>query len=307
MLQGFVTVGVVIALGALLARTKVVDAAGADLLARLSLVVAGPALMVVMLSSTDVGSLLSTALVATAAGVAVSLLLYVAIASRTLDTTHRSLMIGGLAAVFVNSGSLGIPIAAYVLDDAGAVLPMLVVQLLLLQPVALLLIDSFGVSVGAEPVRLSRMLPRTLSHPLILGTLLGLLLAVTGWPVPAGVDDALGLVAALAVPAMLLSYGAALVHGPPIGRGTPLPELGLITVVKLGVHPLATYLLGRYAFGLEGDVLLGITVVAALPSAQNVFVFASRYGRGVVLARDAILVTTVLAVPVVLAIGWRLG
>lgn len=36
--------------------------------------------------------------------------------------------------------------------------------------------------------------------------------------------------------------------------------------------------------------------MAALPTAQNVFLFASRYGRGMTVARDVILCTTLLSV-----------
>jgi predicted permease len=48
-------------------------------------------------------------------------------------------------------------------------------------------------------------------------------------------------------------------------------------------------------------------VIAALPTAQNVFNFAVRYDRGVILARDTIFVTTLLSVPAVLIITWLLA
>ena len=47
--------------------------------------------------------------------------------------------------------------------------------------------------------------------------------------------------------------------------------------------------------------------MAALPTAQNVLVYATQYGRGQVLARDAGMVTTTLAVPVLLIIAVTLG
>jgi malonate transporter and related proteins len=48
-------------------------------------------------------------------------------------------------------------------------------------------------------------------------------------------------------------------------------------------------------------------VIAALPTAQNIFTFALRYDRGVILARDMIFVTTLLSVPVILIITWLLA
>ncbi|MGB6052534.1 MAG: AEC family transporter, partial [Rhodococcus sp. (in: high G+C Gram-positive bacteria)] len=61
------------------------------------------------------------------------------------------------------------------------------------------------------------------------------------------------------------------------------------------------------AMGLEGQQLFAITVISALPTAQNVFVFASRYNRGVVLARDTAFVTTLVSVPVIAAVSLLLA
>ena len=47
--------------------------------------------------------------------------------------------------------------------------------------------------------------------------------------------------------------------------------------------------------------------IAALPTAQNVYTFSSRFGRGTVQARDSAVVTTLACVPVVLVIAVLLG
>ena len=60
-------------------------------------------------------------------------------------------------------------------------------------------------------------------------------------------------------------------------------------------------------YGLVGHDLLAVTVIAALPTAQNVFTLAMRYERGVILARDTIFVATLLSVPVILGITWLLA
>jgi malonate transporter and related proteins len=59
--------------------------------------------------------------------------------------------------------------------------------------------------------------------------------------------------------------------------------------------------------GLTSHDLLAVSVIAALPTAQNIFTFALRYDRGMILARDMIFVTTVLSVPVILIITWLLA
>ena len=68
---------------------------------------------------------------------------------------------------------------------------------------------------------------------------------------------------------------------------------------KLAVMPGLAAAVGLAA-GLSGAQLLGPVVTAALPTAQNVFMYASRYGAAKDLARDAVLLTTAGFVPVVL-------
>ena len=68
---------------------------------------------------------------------------------------------------------------------------------------------------------------------------------------------------------------------------------------KLAVMPGLAAAVGLAA-GLSGAQLLTPVVTATLPTAQNVFMYASRYGAAKDLARDAVLLTTAGFVPVVL-------
>ena len=149
---------------------------------------------------------------------------------------------------------------------------------------------------------------RPLTNPLTVGSLLGLLLALTGFPLPAVVRDPLELVGGMAVPSMLIAYGISLRLGPRPGHGTSAAEVGLISVLKLVVQPADGVPGGAVrARASSAPALLAVTVLAALPTAQNIFVHATRYGRGEVLARDSIFVTTLASVPVVLVIAAVLG
>ncbi|MGH3331729.1 MAG: AEC family transporter, partial [Nocardioidaceae bacterium] len=110
-------------------------------------------------------------------------------------------------------------------------------------------------------------------------------------------------VAGMAVPAMLIAYGVSLRLGPLPGAGPGAVEIGYITTLKLVVQPLVAYLTARFLLGLGETALLAVTVTAALPTAQNIFVHATRYDRAVLLARDSIFVTTILSVPALVAIA----
>jgi predicted permease len=306
---GFVTIVSIIALGVLLAQFGILDVSGQDVLTRLTFYVAGPALMITVLGGTDVSRLFSANLVASISGVAVSAVSYVCLARLRWRRSAGDTVIGAFSSSYVNAGNLGLPIAAYVLRDASQVVPMLITQLVLLQPVGLAVLDV--VSRSGQPERRKRRWParlrQPLANPLLIGTLIGLLLSVLHLELPAPVHNPLALVGGMAVPAMLLAYGVALRTGPLPGAGEPPAQIAVIVALKLVVQPLTAYLLARYALGLQSAELLAVTVVAALPTAQNVFTFAIRYRQGEVLARDAIFLTTIGSVPVLLLIAALLG
>ena len=298
--EGFATIGVVIGLGVLLAQLGVLDLAAQRMLSRLSFFVASPALMVTVLGRADVTSVLSRSLVATASAVLVCAVLYLLAARLVWRKPVADTVIGTLSAVYVNAGNLGLPIAAYVLGDAALVAPTLLMQLLVLQPLALAVLDH---AVSGRGFSVARALTRPLTNPLTVGSLVGLALAITGVELPRAIEDPLVLVGGMAVPSMLLAYGISLRLGPRPGHGTSAVEIGYITVLKLVVQPLTAYVAGRFLLDLDAKALFAVTVLAALPTAQNIFVHATRYRRAEVLARDSIFVTTVLSVPAIATVA----
>jgi predicted permease len=299
-LSGFAAIGVVIALGAALAHARFLDEPGQLMLAKLSFFVASPALMVIVLSSVDVTHLFSRNLAATAAGIAASMVLYAIAAKLVWKRSLGETTIGVLAAGYPNASNLGIPISAYVLGDASLVAPMLLLQVLLLQPAALAVLDFDG---AGQSLSLRRVLMRPLTNPITVGTLMGLGFAVAGASLPTLMRAPLELIAGMAVPSMLLAYGVSLRLGPRYGHGSSLTELLCITGLKLVVQPVVAYCVARFAFGLDSTALFAVTVLAALPTAQNIFIHATRYDRGVVVARDSVFLTTVLSVPALLVIA----
>jgi malonate transporter len=303
-LNGFTTIGLVIAVGALLAHLRIVDLGAQQVLSRIAFFVASPALMVVTLSRADVHQVLSANLGASAAGVVVAGGVYVVLA-RTL--WHRSMgdtTIGALSSSYVNAGNLGIPVASYVLGDAAFVAPTLLFQLLVFQPFALGILDA-----DARGGRSSwwRLVTKPFTNPLTLGSLIGLGLSLTGWTLPTMVAAPLGLLGDMAVPSMLVAYGIALRLGPGLGRAGSVAELATTSSLKLFVQPLVAWFVASVVLGVDGHALLAIVVTSALPTAQNIFVHATRYDRATVLARDTILITTIGAVPVILLVATLLG
>ncbi|HEX3204750.1 MAG TPA: AEC family transporter [Propionibacteriaceae bacterium] len=309
-LAGFAIIGIIIGVGFLLAQLKILDATAQGVLTRVAFYLASPALMVTVLGKTDVHRLLSANLIASLGSVAVAATFAVLLIRLLWRREAGDTVIAGFCSAYVNAGNLGLPIAAYALGDAALIAPMLLAQMLVLQPAGLAVLDAVthapspGISRGR--LLLSR-LTRPLRNPLVVGSLVGLALALTGIKLPVAINAPLTLIGGMAVPCMLLAYGISLRLGPRPGAGEPPIQVATLVSLKLVVQPIAAYLMGAYVAGLVGPDLLAVTVIAALPTAQNVFTFAMRYNRGVILARDTIFVATLLSVPVILAITWLLA
>lgn len=304
-LAGFVTIGAVIGLGILLAHIRILDEASQRMLIRLAFFVASPALMITVLGEADISRLFSATLVASVSSVFVTASAYLLMARLVWRRTAGETVIGTFASAYVNAGNLGLPIAAYVLGDASLIAPMLLTQLLVLQPVGLALLDlltSRGRAFTTGRQQVLRILSRIVRNPLTIGSLLGLLLSISGLRLPAVIADPLHLVGGMAVPAMLLAYGVSLRLGPLPGAGEPPVQVATIVALKLLLQPACAYVAARL-LGLEGLDVLAATVIAALPTAQNVFTHAVRYNTGVILARDSIFISTLASVPVLIVIA----
>jgi len=309
-LAGFATIGIIIGLGFLLAHLRILDATALGVLTRVAFYVASPALMITVLGGTDAHRLLSANLVASLGSVVVAATIAVLVVRLLWRREAGDTVIATFCSAYVNAGNLGLPIAAYALGDAALIAPMLLAQLLILQPSGLAVLDAitYVPSPGISRGRLLLIrLSQPLRNPLALGSLIGLVLALTGFKLPLIINAPLTLVGGIAVPAMLLAYGISLRLGPRPGSGEPPIQIATLVSIKLVVQPITAYLIGAYALGLVGRDLLAVTVIAALPTAQNVFTFAVRYDRGVILARDMIFVATLLSVPVILIITWLLA
>ena len=307
---GLAVFGAVIAVGWLLVRTRAVPADADGVLTRVCFFAATPALLVTTLSRADLTAVLSRS---TAVAVAAELAAIVSawcLHRLVLRRPTAEATIGALASGYVNAANLGIPVAVLVLGDAATIAPILLLQLLVLTPVTFTVLDA--VTRRGNPSRLAT-LTVPLRNPLLWGVVAGTAANLGGanlteW---GGGHPAQGLemLGRVAVPLMMLALGMSLA-GAPRPLRSPEPDasvrgagrrsgLWLAVGWKLAVMPGLAVVVGLTA-GLSGAQLLTPVVTAALPTAQNVFMYASRYGAAKDLARDAVLLTTAGFVPVVL-------
>lgn len=225
--------------------------------------------------------------------------------------------IWGMAAGYVNSANLGIPIAMQVLGNVSFIIEVLLLQTLIVTPVILIVLDRHDDAAGGSRFRRLATLP--LRNPVILASALGVIAAATGFRAPSLIETTLTLLGGAAVPTALIALGMSLYRPPPPENTaadadtaeprseSPPAEVSLITILKLVVQPAIGFLIGAFVFRLPHPELVAVVVCAGLPTAQNTFVYAQRYQVGQALATRSVLVTTTLSLGTVLATAALLG
>ncbi len=307
------TIAVVVGAGWFVGRTGVLGEGAQRVLAATAFTVATPALLIDTLGRADLGLLVSrSALVTFLTTTVVALLAggyFVLLRRRPAGDA----VVGVLASAYVNAGNIGIPLTAYLLGSVVSVVPPTLYQQLVLGPIALVVLDARNRQARAgtvvEPARpgvLRSVLGRTLRNPVIVGTLVGLVLAALPWTPPDVALQPLALLGAAAPPLALLTFGMSLAAPRVRADRSPRADLVVVAVLRSVVHPALAIGLGSL-LGLHGTTLLAVAVVSALPTAQNVLVYAIQYRQGAALARDAGLLTTLLAVPSLLVVAALLG
>lgn len=306
-LSGFAVVWMIIAVGFVLGRFKVLGPDARIVLSRVAFFVASPCLLFVTISSSSFRDVLGPQF-AIAALSAFTLLVIFLLLGRFVLLRGRpvgELLMGGMSSSLVNSANLGFPIAAYVLGDISLAAPVVMFQLALYTPVYIALLDQLSARrssthrvrrrAGVEVLRRSG---QTLLNPMIIGSVLGLLFSWQDWQFPSQIQESVELLAGASIPVMLLSFGLSMVGSRPLDKVSGRRRDVLVAAaLKLLVHPAIAYLIAAFLFGLEGSMLLAAVVMASLPTAQNVLVASVRYGVGETIARDTVLVTTILGIP----------
>jgi malonate transporter len=298
-LVGFAIIGAIIAIGYIVGRIGVLGEHARFVISRMVFYVLSPCLLFTVLAGADVHILFSSILVVSLVAAAATGLLFALIARLLLRRAVAETVIGTLASGYVNANNIGIPVAFYVLGDAAFSAPIVLLQLLVFAPIALTILDVQ--ERGA--VSLRRIALQPLTSPIIIGSLLGVLVAVTGAAIPAEVMEPFRIIGAAAVPLVLISFGMSLHGQRPLAAGSARADVLIATGMKLIIMPLVAWAFGHFVIRLDAPSLFAVVVLAALPSAQNVFNYAQRYDRGEVLARDAVLITTILAVPVLVVVA----
>ncbi|MCG6498140.1 AEC family transporter [Kitasatospora sp. A2-31] len=349
LLSGFAPIWVLTGIGYLVGRSGLLGPQAEAVLSRFVFHVAMPAALFLMIGRTPLDQFANPSMLAFAAGTALAVGIGALVAHRFFGRPPAERAIGGMAAGYVNSANLGIPVALQILGDASFAAPVVLFQTLLVTPAVLTVLDT-----GRAGRRAALTLP--LRNPILLAVALGAAVSAGGWHLPAELNRSGELLGGAGVPTALVALGMSL-HRPPADRpgtdagdadhrgtnhrgtdaagtdlrGTGLPgtglrgtgrrlddrgragrpgryaEVGAAVAIKTLIQPLGAFATGAFLLHLPAHQLLTVVLFSALPTAQNVFVYAREYGHATTLARDSVLCSTVVSMATLSAVTWALS
>lgn len=203
-----------------------------------------------------------------------------------------------------NSGFIGYPVALMAIGPPAAIFMALnmVVETLLIIPSALILAEASRQN-GNGVLKVARhTLARLVRNPVLIGLLIGILLAVTGLRLPGPLAKAVNMLAEAAGPAALFTIGGML-HGLKV-RGMAV-DVGQVVLGKLLLHPLAV--LGVFLLLPDPDPLLiaGALLFACAPMISVYPLFGQQFGQGDASAA-ALMISTLASFVTISLVIWLL-
>jgi malonate transporter and related proteins len=247
----------------------------------------------------------------------ITLVAIVASFSRLVGYGWRDTAFGSMVVGFSNTGYMGVPLIAALVGEAAAApaIVTIVVDLFITSSLCIAMAELQPAANGTqddEPhtwqTGILKGIKGAASNPLPWAIGAGCVLSAFSLKLPGPVDGTVALLANAASPCALFTIGASL-YRPDVH--TPVRTYAPLVAAKLLLHPFLVLWFAAMAaligFPIERGTLAVLILVAALPCASNVFLFAQRYGADTSRIAQAILVSTACAFLTFSAIVWALG
>ncbi|MEU8978207.1 AEC family transporter [Streptomyces sp. NPDC048309] len=298
-LEKLVPVVMVFGCGVLLARRKVVPADSSRAFADYAFLFAVPCYLFGNIYSSDLGALFDwRAILAYATTAALAVLTIGVLAGLGGVRDPRGVALRIMAGVQVNTAYFAVPVFITLFGNAAPIFPVLLFQVCVLTLVIISIMElgrpERDAGPGTGPRLLLRAVGASLGTPLVLACNAGILLNLLSLHVPKAVLDGFSFVGDSASPVALFALGLHLGGSGLTVRGTTREEIGLIAF-KCVVFPLMTWAVCAGVFGVDGDWLKYLVLIAAMPAPQNLFIFAQRYDVGVDMSASLVIKSSVAA------------
>jgi predicted permease len=211
--------------------------------------------------------------------------------------------IAGLAGGYGNIGYMGPGLALATLGAEAAVPVALIfcfdtLLLFTLVPFLMALAKPQQMSLARTAIDVVK---RIVTNPLVIATALGILSAAVRFQPPVALERLMQFLQNAAAPCALFTLGVTVALRPL--KKMPW-EVPFTTVVKLVLHPVLMFLLLSLFGPFDQLWVYTAFLMAALPPALNVFVFARQYDTWVEQASGAVLVGTLVSVFTLTSVMW---
>jgi predicted permease len=211
--------------------------------------------------------------------------------------------IAGLAGGYGNIGYMGPGLALATLGPQAAVPVALIfcfdtLLLFTLVPFLMALAKPQQTSIGATALDVVK---RIVTHPLVIATAVGVASAAIHFQPPLALERLLQFLQNAAAPCALFTLGVTVALRPL--KKMPW-EVPFLTAAKLILHPLLMFVLLSLFGPFDQLWVYTAVLMAALPPALNVFVFARQYDSWVEQASSAVLVGTLVSVVTLTSVMW---
>lgn len=285
-----------ILLGYLAGRFKKIPVEGLAWLNFFLIYISLPALFFQLLAKTPVSEFANTAfLVNTTLGTFLIFLLCFLIAKLFRRANTRTATIQGFAGAYGNIGYMGPPLAIAAFGPQAGVPVALIFCLdnamhFTLAPTLMTLGDNQKQRVTMV---VTGILKKIFTHPFILASIAGMAAAWSSFQPPAPIDTLLSSLSNAAAPCALFAMGVTAALRPL--KRIPV-ELSYLVPIKLFVHPLLIFVLLSQLPELDQTWVYSAVLLAALPSATNVYVIAQQYNVWEERASSAVVISTAFSI-----------
>ncbi|PHS71135.1 MAG: hypothetical protein COB23_02435 [Methylophaga sp.] len=199
------------------------------------------------------------------------------------------------SASFPNVGFMGIPLIFAAFGEQATVptvLTLIIGNIVVLSLVVILL-ESGGKSVTSRYTIINHSLLSLLKNPVIMGAILGFLVAWQGITMPIAVNNLLQMISQSTAPIALIAIGLSMIG---LGVQIKLNELFSLVFLKLLIFPLVTFLLLSYLFEIKKEWAVPAILLSALPTGTLVYIICQQHDLYIKESSAVFLVTTLLSV-----------
>ncbi|MER5809259.1 AEC family transporter [Streptomyces sp. NPDC002033] len=275
--------------GVLLARRKVVPAESSKAFADYAFLFAVPCYLFGNIYASDLAALFDWRAIGGYAATAACAVAVVGVAARLSGVRDpRGVALRIMAGVQVNTAYFAVPVFIMLFGNAAPIFPVLLFQVCVLSLVVISIMElGRPEHTGGPGTRLARAVGASLGTPLVLACNAGILLNLLSVHLPKAVLDSFAFVGDSASPVALFALGLHLGGAGLSLRGTTAEEAWLVAF-KCLVFPFMAWTVCRWVFGVEGDWLAYLVMIAAMPAPQNLFIFAQRYDVDVAMSAELV-------------------